>query len=91
MSEATLDLEGAVNIAKVEALHHEMEEILKLATPTVINAGEVSRVDTAALQLLASFFSSMQGAEVEVKWGSVSDELRAAAKLAGLEQSISLG
>ncbi|KZY31200.1 MULTISPECIES: lipid asymmetry maintenance protein MlaB [unclassified Oleiphilus] len=90
MSEAAIELEGVVNIAKVESLHHEMEEILKLASPTVISAGEVSRVDTAALQLFASFFTSMRTAEAEVSWGSVSEELQAAAKLAGLEQMLNL-
>lgn len=90
MSDAAINLEGVVNIAKVEALHHEMEDMLKLATPTTINAGEVSRVDTASLQLFASFFKSMSTAEVEVKWVSASDELRAAVKLAGLEQALNL-
>ena len=90
MSEAAINLDGVVNIAKVEALHHEMEELLKVATPTVINAESVSRVDTAALQLFASFFISMRAAEVDVSWGSVSEELNAAAKLAGLDQVLSL-
>jgi anti-anti-sigma regulatory factor len=91
MSEAAINLEGVVNIAKVESLHHEMDEIVKLATPTIINAEDVSRVDTAALQLFASFVSTMRGADVDVSWGGVSEELRAAAKLAGLEQAIGLG
>lgn len=90
MSEATINLDGVVNIAKVESIHHEMEDLLKVATPTVINAQEVSRVDTAALQLFASFFKSMRAADVEVSWGDVSDELRAAAKLAGLNEILGL-
>ncbi len=90
MSDAAINLEGVVNIAKVETLHHEMEEVLKLVTPITINAGEVSRVDTASLQLFASFFKSMRAAEAEVTWEAASDELRAAAKLAGLEQALNL-
>lgn len=90
MSDAAINLDGVVNIAKVETLHHEMEDILKSATPTVINAEGVSRVDTAALQLFASFFTSMQSAGAEVSWGSVSEELKAAAVLAGLDGALGL-
>jgi len=90
MSQASINLEGIVNIAKVESLHHELEEVLKLATPIKISASNVSRVDTAALQLLSSFFKSMHSAGTEVTWDGVSDELVAAAKLLGLIQSLKL-
>ena len=90
MSDAVINLEGVVNIAKVEALHHEMESLLEHASPTTINASEVSRADTAALQLIASFFKSMSAAGAAVSWGDVSEELSAAAKLAGLDQVLEL-
>lgn len=90
MSDASIVLEGVVNIAKVEALHHEMESLVEQATPTVINAAEVSRVDTAALQLLASFINTMNSTGVSVSWGEVSEELIAAAMLAGLDQTLNL-
>jgi len=90
MSQASIKLEGVVNIAKVESLHHELEDILKLGTPIKFSASEVSRVDTAALQLLSSFFKSMHSAGAEVTWDGVSDELVAAAKLLGLIQSLNL-
>jgi len=87
---ATINLEGVVNIAKVEAIHHEMEEFLKQALPTTINASDVSRADTAALQLLASFMKSMALADVTVVWAGASEELKEAASLLGLEQTLKL-
>jgi ABC-type transporter Mla MlaB component len=88
MSDASIVLEGVVNIAKVEALHHEMEGLLERAMPTVINAAEVSRVDTAALQLFTSFINTMNSAGVSVSWEEVSEELIAAAMLAGLDKAL---
>ncbi len=90
MSEPNLTLEGAVNIAKAEKLHGELEELLKHGTPTIIDASGVSRADTAALQLLASFFQSMKAAEVDVTWHEVAEELVEAAKLAGLAVMLGL-
>ena len=90
MSDAKLKLEGVVNIAKADALHHEMEEILTKNSATVIDASELQRIDTAVLQLLASFMKSMSAANLSVSWGGVTDELIAAAKLLGLEQVLSL-
>jgi len=90
MSEANIKLDGVVNIAKVEGLHHEMEEILKHGSPTTIYAAEVSRADTAALQLLAVFTRSMADAEIGLTWDGTSDEFKGAAKLLGLEDALNL-
>ncbi len=90
MNEESIKLEGVVNIAKAESLFHEMENIVRQCLPTKIHASEVSRVDTAALQLLASFISHMNTAGAKVEWSGVSDELLAAAKLLGMEQALNL-
>jgi len=90
MSEAKIKLDGVVNIARVEGLHHEMEDILKQAVPTTIEAMDVSRVDTAALQLIAVFIKDMGSAGAGITWNGVSDEFLAAAKLVGLEKVLNL-
>jgi len=90
MNEENIKLEGVVNIAKAENLFHEMEELVRHCNPTKIHASEVSRVDTAILQLLASFISHMSGEGAKVEWEGVSDELLAAVKLLGMEQALNL-
>jgi ABC-type transporter Mla MlaB component len=90
MNEECIKLDGVVNIAKAEALFHEMEEIVLQSHPTKIYAPEVTRVDTAALQLIASFIAHMDSSGASVEWDGVSDELRAAAKLLGMEQTLNL-
>jgi len=90
MDEESIKLDGVVNIAKAEALFHEMEEVVRQSHPTKIYAPEVTRVDTAALQLIASFIAHMNNAGATVTWEGVSDELIAAAKLLGMEQALNL-
>lgn len=89
MSETLVKLEGAMTIAKAEALHHELEEIFRNSHPTKILASDVSRVDTSILQLLVSFINGMKSAGVAVEWDGVSEELLAGAKLLGLDQELS--
>lgn len=90
MNEENIKLGGVVNIAKAEALFHEMEGILLKGHPAKIHALEVSRVDTAALQLIASFIADMNTAGCTVKWAGVSDEITAAAKLLGMASALNL-
>ena len=90
MDEESIKLDGVVNIAKAEVLFHEMEELIRLSHPTKIYAPDVTRVDTAALQLIASFIAHMDNDGTSVEWDGVSEELRAAAKLLGMEQALNL-
>lgn len=90
MSDAIVKLEGAMTIAKAEALHSQLEEIFRSANPTKIDATEVSRVDTAVVQLLVSFISSKKAGGVNVEWVGVSDEFLAGAKMLGMDQYLAL-
>jgi len=90
MNEESIKLDGVVNIAKADALFHEMEDIVRQNHATKIYASEVTRVDTAALQLIASFIVHLNNAGTTVEWKGVSDELVAAAKLLGMEQVLNL-
>lgn len=90
MSEVTFNLEGVLNIARVESLHTELEELEKNAVSINLNANDVTRVDTAVLQLLVALFRSLSARELEVKWLGLSDEFRASAKLLGLETALKL-
>lgn len=90
MSETVVKLEGAVTIAKAEALHTQLEEIFRSANPTKIDATEVSRVDTAILQLLVSFINSKKSGGVYIEWIGVSDDFIAGAKMLGMDQYLDL-
>lgn len=90
MSEAIVKLEGAMTIAKAEALHSQLEELFQSATATKIDATEVSRVDTAIVQLLVSFMNSMKASNINVAWNGVSEDFLAGAKILGMDQYLEL-
>lgn len=90
MSEASINLEGVLTIAKVESLHAELETLEKNAAPVSIHAEGVTRVDTAVMQLLVAFFQSLASREISIRWSGVSEELVASAKLLGLASVLML-
>jgi len=90
MSEVTFNLEGVLNIARVESLHAEFDEMEKNAVSLNLNASDATRVDTAVLQLLAALIRSLSARGLEVKWLGLSDEFRASVKLLGLGTALNL-
>lgn len=90
MSAKTLKLDGVLNIARVEALHSEFEELENEGAPLVIDVNDVSRVDTSVLQLFVALFKSMSALELDVSWAGVSDEFKASATLLGVTGELKL-
>lgn len=90
MTQEVIKLEGVLNIARVEALHAQFEELEKNAAPILLNAADVSRADTSVLQLLVSFFKAMATLEVDVSWQDASEEFKASARLLGLTTELKL-
>ena len=84
MSAKILKLDGVLNIARVETLHSEFEELEKASAPLNIDVSSVTRVDTSVLQLFVALFTSMSASGVELTWSGVSDEFKAAAALLGV-------
>jgi anti-anti-sigma regulatory factor len=90
MTELTFNLEGALTIARAEALHAELEELEKKYHHVVLNALQVNRVDASILQLLVAFFRSMSARGQQVSWSGVSEDFAAAVALLGLTDVLKL-
>jgi anti-anti-sigma regulatory factor len=60
-------LEGALTIAKAEALHLQLETLLQDHSKICINATAVERADTSIIQLLSSLCNSADDVNVELK------------------------
>ena len=75
---------SAINdISEVSKLHEAWQEYL--ASPLiVIDANAVEKLDTAILQLLTVLIGEADKNNTEVKWEGVSDEMKHAVKLLGL-------
>jgi len=89
MTPTPIKLEGAMSIAKAEGLHQQLEAALREYSCIEIDASEVSRVDTAIVQLLASFLTDAENSGVQVSWRSVSDEMKEGVRLLGMDQILS--
>ena len=77
------------NIRGIEGLHEQLTAIADQGE-VELDGSEVSRIDTAALQLLAAFFVDRQRTGKSTRWASASDSLHDAAAVAGLHTQIGL-
>ena len=82
MSENELVLEGAMTIAKAEALHHQIEEMLQDHSKISVNATAVERADTSIIQLLASLCDTAEAVDIEIEL-KASDGLKECTSLLG--------
>lgn len=83
-------LDEQLTIAQAESLCRSLEEHFCNSASVVFDAGKVKRVDMAVLQILASFFISMEQAGIPAEWASVSEDLRTAAELTGLQSVLKM-
>lgn len=79
-----LDISGA------RALHTQLQEALQTAEPVVLQADQVERVDTAALQVLSAFMREAQERRIAVQWLHPSVPLQYAAQLLDLTAIMAL-
>ena len=83
-------LDSNVTIAGVRALHERLQALLEQQTPISLDASSVERADAAALQLFCSLFRTAEVQEVACQWSGVSDAMRQAAQLCGMEQALAM-
>jgi anti-anti-sigma regulatory factor len=83
-------LEGALGIATVGELYHRLQPLLEQDQNIQIDAGAVTSVDTAVLQLFVAFVLATRASGLDVHWECPSQSLRQAVTLLGLERSLGL-
>ena len=72
-------------------LMHTLSPLVAQPEPLVLDAGEVRRVHTAAMQVLCAFFRSRAEHGRSTELASCSEPLRDAARLLGLGGTLGLG
>jgi ABC-type transporter Mla MlaB component len=87
---ASLDLGSDLGIETAAELKEKLQPALASAGPVVMSGGDVKRVHTAGLQLLAAFARSRQQAGHETRIDPCSDTLRDAAQLLGVAALLGL-
>lgn len=82
--------EESLDISTVKELHALLVQILAARQPVVLEGAEVTRVDTAALQVLSAFFQDARAQGISVCWQAPSETLRRSAALLDLSALLEL-
>ena len=82
----TYQLEKFADISKAEVLHEKLESYLNDGVNITIDASLVERIDTSAIQILLSLFSSMEKQHLQATIKNPSETFLAAASMLGVSE-----
>jgi ABC-type transporter Mla MlaB component len=88
---ATIKLPAELGIEGASDLHRELVAHVDDTVPVVLDAADVSRIHTAALQLFCLFLRDRQNGGRETHWQAPSIALKNAAVLLGVARMLNLG
>jgi anti-anti-sigma regulatory factor len=83
-------LEGSLDISGAGYLREQLLQVLAGKQSVTVDAANVERVDTAALQVLTAFFKDAVAQNMVVQWQEPSQALRDAARLLGLNNTLNI-
>lgn len=89
-AEPTLRLPADLDIEQAAALKALLTPHLAEPTPVTLDASDVARIHTAAMQLFCMFCSDRRSAGRETRWATPSPALRSAAALLGVTTLLQL-
>ena len=93
MTEETRDelvLPEEISIVNIGEWKDKLTDLLEASSSIAINASDLTRVDTAAVQLMVAFIKELQTQNIEFVWASRSTELDKVARQLGLESMLQL-
>ena len=82
--------EDVMDISAVAGLKSQLVEALESGLPVVLDAKQVERADTAALQLLSAFFQDASAKKQDIQWRAPSEALSRSSALLGLSELLHL-
>ena len=89
-AQSAIVFDGSLDIAGAGRLREQLLQALTDNQPVVLDAANVERVDTAALQVLTAFFKDATAQNLDVQWKEPAQALKNAAQLLGLRDSLCL-
>ncbi|MEY3018608.1 MAG: hypothetical protein RL336_1743 [Pseudomonadota bacterium] len=82
-------LPAALTIAEVEGLHDALQAMISSDHPC-LDASEVERIDTAAIQQILAFSKALQNTNTSLAWHACSDVFIASVEQIGLKDALGL-
>ena len=89
-AEARIALNSVLDVRQVRRMHESLIPLVADSAPLCLDGSQVTRVDTAALQLLAAFCRRVRAQTRSIRWESPSEEIVRAAALLDLENELGL-
>lgn len=86
----SLALGESLDISGAEKLRNRLQKALAAGRPVRLDTAKLSRIDTAALQLLVAFVREMRANGFDVAWRQPGAALYEAAQLLGLGEALAL-
>jgi ABC-type transporter Mla MlaB component len=86
----TINCSESMDISVVETLQAQLIEALESGQTVVLDAHQVERADTAALQVLSAFFQDAKTQAQKIEWKEPSDALCRSAALLDLSNVLNL-
>lgn len=83
-------LGGSVDITVINHFYTELKNLLQDTQSVVIDAGDVKRLDTAALQLLCSWYKEAEKKGISIKWKNIDGVFFNSAKILGVTEHLAL-
>ena len=90
-SESQLSLPEELSIANVGEWKKRLSELLRQDPPLSLNAAALTRVDTAAIQMLAAFIIQVRSSGQEFSWVEPSETLKSTSICLGMSEYLALG
>lgn len=85
-----LQLPEEISIVNIGEWKDKFTDLLESSSSISINAADLTRVDTAAVQLLVVFIKELQSQNIDFEWLSRSTELEKVARQLGLAPMLQL-
>lgn len=85
-----INCEPTIDISSAQTLFEHLNNAVSGKHDVEINAGDVTRVDTAVLQVFTAFMLESKNQEHKVTWNEVSEAFYASADLLGLVEDLNL-
>jgi anti-anti-sigma regulatory factor len=82
--------DACLDISGVGELYARLREALEAHCPIVLEAAQVERIDTAALQTLVAFFQEARARDLVVQWQQPSIAVQTAARRLNLSTCLAL-
>jgi anti-anti-sigma regulatory factor len=85
-----LSLAPDLTVVGAAALKSRLTQLVGVAGPVSVDAGETRRIDTACFQLLLAFVRDRQAAGKSVTWSAMNPEFTSTAQTLGLAGALGL-